>query len=64
MNVLRRMHRWVSVAFTLAFLANLVAMAFGPPPAVITYSPLVPLFILLPTGVALFLAPYLSRKQS
>ena len=29
-------HRWLSIIFTLAVIANFVAMAFGTPPAWIT----------------------------
>jgi hypothetical protein len=35
-------------------IANFIAMAFGPPPAWITYSPLLPLAALLFTGLYLF----------
>jgi hypothetical protein len=65
--MVRQIHRWVSVAFTLAFLANIVALSLGhgqQPPAWVTYSPLLPLFALLCTGMYLFVLPYLSaRKQ-
>jgi len=59
----RRFHRWVSVAFTLAFLANIVALSLGhgQPPAYVTYSPLLPLFLLLLTGLYLFVLPYVRR---
>jgi hypothetical protein len=54
----RRFHRWVSIAFTLTVIANFVAMTFGTPPPWITYSPLLPLFLLLLTGLYLFVQPY------
>lgn len=62
---IRKFHRWVSVAFTLAFLANIVAMSVGQgqPAAWITYSPLLPLFLLLLTGLYLFVLPFLSRTK-
>jgi hypothetical protein len=59
----RQFHRWVSMAFTLTVVANFVAMSFGTPPAWITYSPLLPLALLLLTGLYLFLQPY-RRKLS
>lgn len=59
---IRRFHRWVSMAFTLTVIANFVAMSFGPPPAWITYSPLLPLALLLLTGLYLFTLPYLNRQ--
>lgn len=57
-NAIRQFHRWVSIVFTLAVVANFVAMARGTPPAWITYSPLPPLFLLLLTGLYLFVLPY------
>ena len=47
----RQVHRWTSIAFTLSVAANLVAMAWGRPPAWITFSPLPPLLVLLLTGL-------------
>src|SRR5688572_15372099 len=43
---IRQFHRWIAIAFTLTVVANFVAMAKGPPPAWITYSPLLPLALL------------------
>lgn len=59
----RQFHRWVSIAFTLTVIANFVAMSFGTPPAWITYSPLLPLALLLLTGLYLFALPYLSNQR-
>lgn len=59
----RQGHRWVSIAFTLTVIANFVAMAFGTPPAWITYAPLLPLAVLLFTGLVLFARPYLGRAN-
>lgn len=58
---IRPFHRWVSIAFTVAVIANFVAMAQGEPPAWITYSPLPPLALLLLTGLYLFALPYVTR---
>lgn len=62
---IRRFHRWVSIAFTLTVIANFVAMAQGKgtAPPWITYAPLLPLFLLLFTGLYLFALPYLSRRH-
>lgn len=56
----RRVHRWVSIVFTLTVAANFVAMAQGEPPAWVTYAPLAPLALLLLTGLWLFAQPYLA----
>jgi hypothetical protein len=68
MNVwIRQIHRWVSIAFTLTVIANFVAQAMGggqQPPPYITYAPLLPLFILLFTGLYLFALPYLAKRRT
>jgi hypothetical protein len=61
---IRQIHRWVSVAFTVAVMANFAAMSQGPPPAWVTYSPLLPLALLLFTGLYLFVLPYATRWRS
>jgi hypothetical protein len=53
----------VSIAFTLTVIANFIALARGNgmPPPWITYSPLLPLAVLMLTGLYLFALPYASR---
>jgi hypothetical protein len=55
---LRQFHRWVSIAFTATVIANFVARAKETPPPWVTYSPLLPLAVLLLTGLYLFALPY------
>ncbi|HEY0712602.1 MAG TPA: hypothetical protein VGF45_08005 [Polyangia bacterium] len=61
---IRQLHRFVSIVFTIAVIANFVAMAKGPPPAWVTYSPLLPLALLLFSGLYLFVLPYTARARS
>jgi hypothetical protein len=64
---IRQSHRWLSIAFTLTVIANFVAMGLNKgqqPPAVITYSPLLPLALLLFSGLYLFALPYLGKARS
>jgi hypothetical protein len=61
---IRRAHRWLSMAFTLTVVANFVAMARGTPPAWVTYAPLLPLALLLASGLHLFAQPYLAKWRS
>ncbi len=61
---IRQVHRWLSIAFTLAVVANFVAMALGEPPAWVVYSPLPPLFLLLATGLYMFALPYALRRRA
>jgi hypothetical protein len=59
----RQSHRWVSIAFTVTVIANFVAMSQGTPPAWVTYSPLLPLALLLFSGLYLFALPYATRRR-
>jgi hypothetical protein len=61
---IRQTHRWLSIAFTLTVLANFAVMIQGQPPAWVTYSPLLPLALLLLTGLYLFVLPYATRRRS
>jgi hypothetical protein len=54
----RQTHRWVSIAFTASVMANFIVRAIGAPPPWVTYSPLLPLAVLLLTGLHLFVLPY------
>jgi hypothetical protein len=60
-NWIRQTHRWLSMAFTVTVIANFVAMAVGTPPAWMVYSPLLPLFLLMFSGLYMFVLPYASR---
>jgi len=61
---IRQFHRWISIVFTATVIANFVAMALGTPPAWIVYSPLPPLFLLLFTGLTMFVIPYAAKWRS
>lgn len=58
---IRQLHRWLSIIFTATVIANFVAMALGEPPAWVVYSPLLPLFLLLFSGLYMFVLPYAAR---
>jgi hypothetical protein len=60
---IRQFHRWMSMIFTATVIANFAAMTKGQPPAWITYSPLLPLFLLLFTGLYMFVLPYLAKAR-
>lgn len=61
---IRQIHRRLSIIFTATVIANFVAIAMGDPPAWIVYSPLLPLLLLLLTGLYLFVLPYAIRRRS
>jgi hypothetical protein len=61
---IRQIHRWLSIIFTLTVVANFIAMAMEKPPSWIVYSPLPPLFLLLFTGLYMFVLPYAAKWRS
>jgi hypothetical protein len=62
---IRRGHRAMSMLFTACVIANFAAMGLidGPPSGWVTYSPLLPLALLLFSGLYLFAEPHLSRGK-
>ncbi len=61
---IRQFHRWVSIAFTAGVIVNLFAAGGGEEPAVWVYFlALVPLILLLVTGLYLFVLPYVARGR-
>jgi hypothetical protein len=64
-TVVRQSHRWISIVFTLTVIANFAVIFAGrQPPPWVTYAPLVPLFLLMFTGLYLFVLPYAARARS
>jgi hypothetical protein len=61
---IRQIHRWVAVVFTLSVVV--VAIVLSQPNAAIwvSYVPLLPLALLLLTGLYLFVLPYALRWRS
>ncbi len=62
---LRQSHGWLGLVFTLTVAANFVARALQPgePAAWLTYAPLPPLFLLMFSGLYLFVQTYLGKSQ-
>ena len=60
---IRRIHRWLSIAFTLAVIANIVALTMQIQATWIGLMAFVPLIPLLATGLYLFALPYLGRRS-
>jgi len=61
---IRQTHRWLSIVFTVTVIANFVALSRGTPPDWVTYSPLLPLALLLFSGLYLFVLPYAAKWRS
>lgn len=60
---LRQAHRWLSIAFTLGVIAYMIAMSQGAPPNWLGLFALVPLILLLVSGLCLFALPYLLKAR-
>lgn len=58
---IRRIHRWLSIAFTLGVIGYMVVMSRGQPPGWVGLFALAPLILLLISGLYLFVLPY-ARK--
>jgi len=59
---IRPFHRWVSIALTAGVIANIIAIGGGKEPAFWVYLlALIPLALLLFTGLYLFTLPYVTR---
>jgi hypothetical protein len=60
----RQIHRWVSIAFTVTVIVTFIALAQQEPIVWVSYVPLLPLALLLFTGLYLFVLPYAARWRS
>lgn len=60
---IRRIHRWLSIAFTLAVIANIVALTMQVQATWIGLLAFVPLIPLLATGLYMFAQPYLGLRS-
>ncbi|UXI65824.1 hypothetical protein [Tahibacter amnicola] len=61
---IRQFHRWVSIIFTLTVIATFIALAQEKPIVWVSYLPLLPLALLVITGLYLFALPYVSGARS
>jgi heme A synthase len=60
----RQIHRWLAVAFTVTVIVTFVALAREEPIVWVSYVPLLPLGLLLFTGLYLFALPYTTRWRT
>ena len=61
---IRQIHRWLSIIFTVTVIVTFVALAQAEPIVWVSYVPLLPLFLLLFTGLYLFVLPYAAKWRS
>ena len=60
----RQIHRWLSIAFTVGVIVNFVAVVQGKYTAWVGLLALLPLALLLLTGLYLFVLPYVTKWGS
>jgi ABC-type polysaccharide/polyol phosphate export permease len=62
---IRQIHRWLSIVFTAIVVGIFITLGAGREPAEWVYFlPLLPLALLLLTGLYLFVLPYATRWRS
>ena len=60
----RQIHRWLSITFTVAVIINIVALGQEKPAVWVGVLALLPLALLLLTGLYLFALPYAAKGRS
>jgi hypothetical protein len=61
---IRQTHRWLSIAFTAAVIANVVALALQQQSVLVGLLALFPLILLMLTGLYMFVLPYVAKWRS
>ena len=61
---LRQVHRWLSMAFTVAVIVNIIAIAQQKYTASVGLLAVIPLALQSVTGLYLFVLPYASKWRS
>ena len=63
-NWIRQIHRWLSMIFTIVVTGIFIALGVGQQPAQWVYLlPLLPLAVLMLTGLYLFVLPYVLKGR-
>lgn len=63
-NWIRQVHRWLSIAFTLAVTVNIIAMVQEKQEVWVGLLALFPLILLMLTGLYMFARPYAARWRN
>jgi cellulose synthase/poly-beta-1,6-N-acetylglucosamine synthase-like glycosyltransferase len=61
---IRQIHRWLSIAFTIAVIANVVAMMLAMQTVWVGLLALFPLILLMLTGLYMFALPYAAKSRA
>ena len=60
---IRQAHRWLSLVFTATVIANFAVLEMNQRPMWVVYSPLPFLFLLMFSGLYMFVLPYLAGSD-
>ena len=66
-RAIRQVHRWLSILFTIGVIANIInifGMGQEQPAVWVGMMALIPLILLLLTGLYMFALPYIARNGS
>lgn len=66
-RTIRQVHRWLSIIFTIGVIANIInifGMGREQPAVWVGMMALIPLILLLLTGLYMFALPYVARRPS
>lgn len=63
-NYIRQIHRWLSIAFTVAVIVNVVAMMQEKQAVWVGLLALFPLILLMLSGLYMFARPYAAKWRS
>ena len=61
-RLIREAHRWLGLFLIVLTIANIVAIATGNAMDWLTYLPLLPLVLLMLSGLYMFILPYVARR--
>lgn len=62
-NRIRQFHRWTSIVFVAIVAGIFALLAFAPPPEWVYFLPLPPLFLLMLTGLYMFVRHYRPARS-
>jgi hypothetical protein len=61
---IRQFHRWIAIVFTVSVIGVAIVLAQENPVVWVSYIPLLPLALLLISGLYLFVLPYAIKRRS
>ncbi|TCS14412.1 hypothetical protein [Caulobacter sp. BK020] len=62
--LIRQIHRWLSILFTAGVVGYMIVMTQGQPPYWVGLFALVPLILLLVSGLYMFVLPYVAKGRA